>query len=102
GETVSVGGGCACQVKAEVPTFLMVNVAVVPWSAQVSVNFRAGPVVAVVPGVEAGAGEPVADAVAVPDRACAVSDAEGEDVEREGVRSGACGLCESPSTAIVA
>ena len=30
GEMVSVGGGCACQVKGEAPVFLMVIVAVAP------------------------------------------------------------------------
>src|SRR5262249_48886461 len=81
GETVSVGGGCACQLREELPIFLTVSVAVALWSVQVGASFSADPAGAVAPGVGEGAGEPVADAVGVPDPASAVSDAEGEDAE---------------------
>jgi hypothetical protein len=97
GETVSVGGGCACQVREELPRFLTVSVAVAPESTQVSASFGVDPAGAVAPGGGEEAGDPVADAVAVRDLASAVSETEGEDAES--TWSGVCDRCDKVSTA---
>ena len=97
GETMSVGGDCACQVKEELPRFLTVSVAVAPLSTQVSASFSVDPAGAVAPGGGEGVGDPVVDAVAVRDPASAVSDLEGDD--GEDTWSGACDRYDKASTA---
>jgi hypothetical protein len=94
GETVSVGGGCACQVREETPVFLRVSVAVAPWTLQAPVSFGAGPGVAADVGEETG--EVVASAVAVPDSFRTVGVAEEDAV---GGRTGVCGRRERASAA---
>ena len=76
GETVRVGGGCACQVRGNALTFLRVRVAVAPWRVHVSANF--GVSVRVARGVGESVATSVADAAAVPESANAVSTAEEE------------------------
>src|SRR5262245_29062429 len=78
GESVSIGGGCACQVKEEAPTFLSVTVPVTPRTEQASVNFGATGA-----DVVEAAGETVATVEAVPESASTVRTAEEESEEDE-------------------